>query len=97
MGEAGQGSGGLEMPHTSDRLESLGVAAPARVERGRTSKKKRRRFGQATIAQLRDFARGASRAKVGNRPVRSVPPTQIQRRLSVGVPSRLRQFALGRR
>ena len=80
------------MPHTSDRLESLGVAAPARVERGRTSKKKRRRFGQATIAQLRDFARGR-RAKVGNRPVRSVPPTA----LPVAAPSRLRQFALGRR
>ena len=94
MGEAGQGSGGLEMPHTSDRLESLGVAAPARVERGRTSKKKKkgRRFGQATIAQLRDFARGR-RAKVGNRPVRSVPPTAQP----IAAPSRLRQFALGRR
>ena len=93
MGEAGQGSGGLEMPHESDRLESLGVAAPARVKRGRAGKKKGRRFGRATIAQLRDFARGASRAKVGNRPVRSVPPTA----LPVAAPSRLRQFALGRR
>ena len=92
MGEAGQGSGGLEMPHTSDRLESLGVAAPARVERGRAGKKKGRRFGQATIAQLRDFARGR-RAKVGNRPVRSVPPTAQP----IAAPSRLRQFALGRR
>ena len=81
------------MPHTSDRLESLGVAAPARVKRGRTSKKKGRRFGRTTIAQLRDFARGrgaADRAKFG---VRSVPPTAQP----VAAPSRLRQFALGRR
>ena len=82
MGEAGQGSGGLEMPsHTeSERRKNV------------VRKKKGRAFGQATISQLRDFARGR-RAKVGNRPVRSVPPTA----LPVAAPSRLRQFALGRR
>ena len=77
----------------------------------RKKKSKKRAFGGATLAQLRNFAGGGlrtSRASVIRKgptqskaktkgPVRQVPPTRRRFPQALGAVDQLRRFALGRR